>query len=43
MIRYIWKLLKNWLTTMQKRGKTPEQQLTEGYRMLTFQPIEKKI
>lgn len=29
-------------TTMQKRGKTPEQQLTEGYRMLTFQPIEKK-
>ncbi len=27
---------------MQKRGKTPEQQLTEGYRMLTFQPIEKK-
>ncbi|MEO6281960.1 MAG: DUF1553 domain-containing protein [Dyadobacter sp.] len=29
-------------TKMQKRGKTPEQQLTEGYRMLTFQPIEKK-
>jgi hypothetical protein len=29
-------------TRMQKRGKTPEQQLTEGYRMLTFQPIEKK-
>ncbi|MCE6990689.1 DUF1553 domain-containing protein [Dyadobacter sp. CY323] len=27
---------------MQKRGKTPEQQLTEGYRMLTFQPIEQK-
>ncbi|NIJ50924.1 DUF1553 domain-containing protein [Dyadobacter arcticus] len=29
-------------TKMQKRGKTPEQQLTEGYRMLTFQPIEQK-
>lgn len=29
-------------SNMQKRGKTPEQQLTEGYRMLTFQPIEKK-
>nr|WP_310590450.1 DUF1553 domain-containing protein [Dyadobacter sp. NIV53] len=29
-------------TNMQKRGKTPEQQLTEGYRMLTFQPIAKK-
>jgi hypothetical protein len=29
-------------TRMQKRGKTPEQQLAEGYRMLTFQPIEKK-
>ncbi|SEJ70384.1 Planctomycete cytochrome C [Dyadobacter sp. SG02] len=29
-------------TKMQKRGKTPEQQLTEGYRMLTFQTIEKK-
>jgi hypothetical protein len=27
---------------MQKRGTTPEQQLTEGYRMLTFQPIEQK-
>ncbi|KQS25461.1 DUF1553 domain-containing protein [Dyadobacter sp. Leaf189] len=27
---------------MQKRGKTPEQQLAEGYRMLTFQPIEQK-
>jgi hypothetical protein len=27
---------------MLKRGKTPEQQLTEGYRMLTFQPISKK-
>ena len=29
-------------TNMQKRGKTPEQQLTEGYRMLTFQPIGQK-
>jgi hypothetical protein len=28
--------------TMKKRGKTPEQQLSEGYRMLTFQPIEEK-
>ncbi len=28
--------------TMKKRGKTPEQQLSEGYRMLTFQPIEAK-
>ncbi|MCF2443406.1 DUF1553 domain-containing protein [Dyadobacter sp. CY345] len=27
---------------MKKRGKTPEQQLTEGYRMLTFQSIEKE-
>jgi hypothetical protein len=27
---------------MQKRGKTAEQQLTAGYKMLTFQPIEKK-
>jgi hypothetical protein len=27
---------------MQKRGRTPEQQLTEGYRMLTFRNIEKK-
>ncbi|WP_031528429.1 DUF1553 domain-containing protein [Dyadobacter crusticola] len=27
---------------MQKRGKTPEQQLAEGYRMLTFQPIEQR-
>lgn len=27
---------------MQKRGKTPEQQLREGYRLLTFQPIEEK-
>jgi hypothetical protein len=29
-------------SSMQKRGKTPAQQLTEGYRMLTFQSIEKK-
>jgi hypothetical protein len=29
-------------SNMLKRGKTPEQQLTEGYRMLTFQPIEQK-
>ena len=29
-------------TKMLKRGKTPEQQLTEGYRMLTFQPIGQK-
>jgi len=29
-------------TTMQKRGKTPEQQLREGYRLLTFQPINDK-
>lgn len=29
-------------STMKKRGKTPEQQLTEGYRLLTFQPIEQK-
>ena len=28
--------------TMQKRGKTPEQQLREGYRLLTFQSIEDK-
>ncbi|WP_461149007.1 DUF1553 domain-containing protein [Spirosoma pulveris] len=27
-------------STMQRRGKTPAQQLREGYRMLTFQPIE---
>lgn len=27
---------------MQKRGRTPEQQLAEGYRMLTFKNIEKK-
>ncbi|GAB3175844.1 DUF1553 domain-containing protein [Telluribacter humicola] len=27
---------------MQLRGKTPEQQLKEGYRMLTYQPIEPK-
>ncbi len=26
--------------TMQKRGKTPEQQLKEGYRLLTHQPME---
>ncbi|MCF2494339.1 DUF1553 domain-containing protein [Dyadobacter chenhuakuii] len=29
-------------TRMQQRGKTPEQQLKEGYRMLTFQNIEQK-
>ncbi|MCF2487592.1 DUF1553 domain-containing protein [Dyadobacter sp. CY347] len=29
-------------TRMQQRGKTPAQQLTEGYRMLTFQSIEQK-
>lgn len=29
-------------TTMQKRGRTPEQQLREGYRLLTFQPINDK-
>ncbi|MCF2504779.1 DUF1553 domain-containing protein [Dyadobacter sp. CY107] len=29
-------------TKMQQRGKTPEQQLKEGYRMLTFQSIEQK-
>ncbi|KAA6441391.1 DUF1553 domain-containing protein [Dyadobacter flavalbus] len=29
-------------TTMKKQGKTPEQQLSEGYRMLTFQPIAPK-
>jgi hypothetical protein len=29
-------------TTMKKRGKTPEQQLAEGYRLLTFQPIGQK-
>lgn len=28
--------------TMQQRGKTPEQQLREGYRLLTYQPIEEK-
>jgi hypothetical protein len=33
---------ENLATKMQKRGKTPEQQLKEGYRMLTFQPIEQK-
>lgn len=27
---------------MKKRGSTPAQQLTEGYRMLTFQQINKK-
>lgn len=27
---------------MQKRAKTPEKQLQEGYKMLTFQPIEKQ-
>ncbi|MEO6288208.1 MAG: DUF1553 domain-containing protein [Dyadobacter sp.] len=29
-------------TRMQQRGKTPEQQLKAGYRMLTFQGIEQK-
>lgn len=29
-------------TRMQQRAKTPEQQLKEGYRMLTFQNIEQK-
>ena len=29
-------------TKMQKSAKTPEAQLKEGYRMLTFQPIEQK-
>ncbi|WP_026629711.1 DUF1553 domain-containing protein [Dyadobacter alkalitolerans] len=29
-------------TRMQQRGKTPEQQLKEGYRMLTFHNIEQK-
>jgi hypothetical protein len=29
-------------STMKRRGKTPEQQLTAGYRLLTFQPIEQK-
>jgi hypothetical protein len=33
---------ENLAVSMQKRGKTPEQQLAEGYRMLTFQSIEKK-
>ncbi|QRR02973.1 DUF1553 domain-containing protein [Dyadobacter sandarakinus] len=28
--------------TMKKRGKTPQEQLREGYRMLTFQPIGNK-
>lgn len=27
---------------MKTRGKTPEQQLKEGYRLLTFKPIEQK-
>lgn len=27
---------------MQKRGRTPQQQLTEGYRMLTYKSIEQK-
>jgi hypothetical protein len=29
-------------SNMQKRGKTPQQQISEGYRMLTFRNIEKK-
>jgi hypothetical protein len=33
---------ENLAVSMQKRGKTPEQQLAEGYKMLTFQSIEKK-
>lgn len=33
---------ENLAANMMKRGKTPEQQLTEGYRMLTFQPIDRK-
>lgn len=33
---------QNLATKMQKSAKTPEAQLKEGYRMLTFQPIEQK-
>ncbi|WP_247235353.1 DUF1553 domain-containing protein [Telluribacter sp. SYSU D00476] len=33
---------ENLAALMRKKGKTPEQQLKEGYRMLIYQPIEKK-
>ncbi|CAG5011659.1 hypothetical protein DYBT9275_04994 [Dyadobacter sp. CECT 9275] len=33
---------QNLATKMLKSGKTPDQQLKEGYRLLTYQPIEEK-